>query len=36
VPSKASGKQSVYEGDILSVKFVKSALAVNPCMVGIK
>ncbi|XP_066924584.1 guanine nucleotide exchange factor subunit RIC1-like [Clytia hemisphaerica] len=24
--------KSIYEGDILSMKFVKSALAVNPCM----
>ena len=28
-------RKTVYEGDILSVRFVKSALAVNPCIVKI-
>lgn len=32
VPNKIADRQGVNEGDILSIKFVKSALSVNPCM----
>ena len=35
LPTKQEDERGVEVGDILALKFVKSALSVNPCMVSV-